>query len=167
MKIEIDLQNILYDEAGGTEETLAECIRRQVVEHIAAFARKGVEKQISEQVAKVLDEELRKAVTVQMPSLVADLLDHPYTPISQFGGKGPTTTFRAELLKSITAQMVYKPSAYESDRTAFTKAVDSVVGAHLNNFKLAFIKEVDAKFLAESMAYATERLRERLGFPKK
>ena len=166
MKIAIDLQDILHDHHGDPTETLAESIRRQVVEHITATAQGDVKRQISEAVSKVLDEELRKAVVEQMPAIVGSLMDHPYTPVGRYGDRGKETTFRAEFLKAITEQMVYKKASHDSDKNAFSKAVDATVSEHLSEFKAAFNKQVDGAFVSEAMAFATAKMRERFGLPK-
>lgn len=166
MKIEIDLNDILHDGYDNPTESMAESIRRQVVEHITAKTRDDVKRQISEEVAAVLNAELAKAVAEQMPSIVSNLMAHPYQPVGRYGERGQETNFRKELLKSITEQMVYKKQTYDSDKNAFTRAVDQTVSAHLETFRKEFTKQVDGAFIAQAMAFATERLRERLGVPK-
>lgn len=165
MKIEIDLKDILHDEHGDPTETVGDSIRRQVVEHIAAEAKKAADRQIREEVARVLDECLKAAVTEQMPGIVANLMDHPYTPVDRYGRRSEPTTFRSELLRKIQEEMVYeKPrNGYSNDRNAFTKAVDATVETHLAAFKSEFHKQVDARFVAESVAHVSEQLRKRLG----
>lgn len=165
MKIEIDLKDILHDEHGDPTETLAESIRRQVVEHVASEAKKTTDRQIKEEVSRVLSESLQQAVREQMPGIVATLMDQTYTPVDRYGQRAQPTTFRAELLRKIQEEMKYeKPrNVHNSDRNAFTKAVDDTVEQHMAEFRKEFHKQVDARFVAETMAHAAEQLRKRLG----
>lgn len=165
MKIEIDLKDILHDEHGDPTETMAESIRRQVVEHVASEAKKTTDRQIKEEVSRVLSETLQQAVREQVPGIVATLMDQTYTPVDRYGQRAKPTTFRGELLRKIQDEMRYeKPrNGYNSDRNAFTKAVDDTVEAHLAAFKAEFHKQVDARFVADTMAHAADLLRKRLG----
>ena len=65
--------------------------------------------------------------------------------------------------KAIHEQMVYKRGQYDSEKNAFTKAVDQVVSESVNEFKKEFYRQVDANYTAEVMAAATRKLQERLG----
>ena len=161
MKIEIDLNDLLGDEHGPAE-TLGESIRRQIVAELAASARKDVKQQISAAVNQVLDEELRAAVKEQMPSIVQNILDTPYTPVGTYGDRGKETTFRAELLKAIQAQMVYKKTTYDSDRSAFTAAVDEVVRQETAKFQKEWHTQVTSQFMADAMKFATAEMAKRL-----
>jgi len=163
MKIEIDLTDILYDENGDRSETLAESIRRQVIEMIKADAAKDIKRQISEAVSATIDAELSAAIKVQMPGIVEDLMDTEYTPVSSYGSKGAPTTFRKQLLAGILSEMTYKKTTYDSDKNAFTKAVDSTVSAQLTQFSKEFHKTIDAEFTRQALVTATEALRKRLG----
>lgn len=163
MKIEIDLDELLHDADTGYTESLRESIRRQVVETITARTRDDVKRQISDTVSEVLNEELAKAVREQMPALVAGLMDATYQPVDRYGKLAPTTTFRAELLKTITEQAVYRKVNYDSDKNAFTRAVDEAVKGKLAEFQAAWTKQVDGAFVQQALAHATEALRKRLG----
>jgi hypothetical protein len=99
-----------------------------------------------------------------MPGIINDLLSAEYVSIDRWGDRqDKPTTFRKELVKSIHEQMVYKKAQYDSDKNAFTKAVDEVVAEKIKEFKADFVKQVDAQFVAEAMAFATAKLKERLG----
>jgi hypothetical protein len=53
MKIEIDLNDILGDEWGT--ETLADSVRRQVVEKLTQTVKEGVAKKIDHEVSRVIN----------------------------------------------------------------------------------------------------------------
>lgn len=161
MKIEIDLNDILGDEYGA--ETLQDSVHRQVVESLTKTIKEGVGKKIDHEVSRVISEEIRAAVTVQMPRIVEDLLSAEYVAIDRWGSRGSEpTTFRKELVKSINAEMVYSKQEYDSKKNAFSLAVDQVIAARTADFKAEFNKQVDAKFIADAMAFATAKLKERL-----
>jgi hypothetical protein len=124
MKIEIGPNDILGDEYGT--ETLQESVRRQVIENLTRTIKGGIGKKIDIEVARILNEELQKVITEKMPAIVDDVLSAEYIPVDRWGGsKGTPTTFRAELVKAINEQMQYKPARYDSDKNAFTRAVDA------------------------------------------
>jgi hypothetical protein len=159
MKIEIDLNDILRDEHGDGE-SLAESIRRQVVETLVRDCKTALKKRIDEETAAAINAALRTAVVEQMPALVADLMNAEYQPVNRYGSRSQVTTFRAELIKSIHEQMVYKR---DSDKNAFTKAVDQTVGENMAAFKAEFGKQVTGAFIAQAMAHATAEMKKRLG----
>jgi ribonuclease D len=162
MKIELDLTDILSDDYGS--ETLQESIRRQVIQSLTETVQKGIAKKIDHEVEKVINEEIKAAVAAQMPTIVEDLMSAEYTVVDCYGSRstGPTT-FRKELVKEVTTQLVYKKTQYSSDANAFTKAVDAVVASRVQEFKAEFDKQVNSQFVAEAMEYATAKLKQRLG----
>lgn len=161
MKIEIDLNDILGDNSGV--ETLQDSIRQQVVDSFTATIRKSVNTEIEQAVSKTITTEIQTFIKAEMPALMAELLVTEYTPVGRYGEQSKPTTFRAELVKSITENMVYKRGQYESDKNVFTKAVDAVVSESVNAFKADFHKQVDANYTAEVMALATAALKKKLG----
>jgi hypothetical protein len=164
MKIEIDLNDILGDEEGV--ETLADSVRRQVIDKLTKTIKDGIQNQLDREVSRVIREGMEEAVKTQMPALIDDLMNATYKPVDTWGSRSEPTTFRAELIKAIHAQMTYKKEEYESRRNAFTTAVDSVIATKVAQFKAGFDSTVDAKFVAEAMAYATEKLAQRLNVKK-
>lgn len=161
MKIEIDLNDILGDEYGA--ETLQESVRRQVVDGMTAAVKKGVGERINSAVSETINEEIKQYLNKEMPVLLASLMDAEFTPVSRFGEVSQPTSFRKQLIISITENMQYKKTAYHSDANAFTKAVDAVITSHLETFKADFQKRVDADFTSKALAYATEALKKKLG----
>jgi hypothetical protein len=163
MKFEIDLNEILGDEYGNME-SLAESIRRQVIENLTEKTKGGIKKQIDEEVAKVLADELKLAVKEKIPGLISDLLVAEYRPVDRYGdlAKEPTT-FRKELVKEITSQMVYKKTSYSSDRNVFTAAVDSVIAENVKAMQQAFDKTIIEMFQKEAFDYATKQMAKKLG----
>lgn len=161
MKIEIDLNNILGDEYGA--ETLQESVRRQVVEKMSSVIKDGIGKKIDFEIAQLIDSEMKKAVQNKMDTFVGSIVDAEYIPVDRYGSRGQPTTFRAEMVKHITENMKYVRANYESDKNAFTKAVDSIIGEMLAKFKTDFNKEINAQFTKEALAYAQQELAKKLG----
>lgn len=164
MKIQIDLNDILGDENGA--ETLQESVRRQVIDAVVRTTKAGVDATIKAQVSATIKETLDAALVEKMPSILEDVLSNEYVPVSRYGQRSDPTTFRAELIKAINEQMAYKAQRYDSDKNAFTKAVDSLVESELAAFKKDFNSQVTAKFVADAMAYATTEMAKRLGVVK-
>lgn len=166
MKIEIDLNDIFGGDEEGRGETMQESIQRQVIEAVTRDVKAALKKRIDEETSRAINDALQAAVKDQMPALVDDLMNAEFQPVDRYGSRSAATTFRAELIKAIHENMVYKKTQYNSDASAFTKAVDAVISANVNKFQQEFNREVDAQFVAQAMAFATEKLRERLNLPK-
>ncbi len=163
MKIEIDLNEILGDEYGSTE-TLQESIQRQIIESLTKKIQDGVKKQVDNEVSRVITEEIAVAVKSQMPEIVSNLMNAEYLAVDRWGDStNKTTTFRAELVKAIHEQMVYKRTQYESDKNTFTKAVDSVIQENMKSFQTEFNKLVTDEFSKGAMEYARTTLAKKLG----
>lgn len=162
MEIKINLNDILGDEYGGAE-TLQESIRRQVIDGVSAAIGKDVKRTIDEKVGQTIQAGIDEFLKGEMPKLFANIVDSTYVPVDSYGRKGDTTSFRSELVKSITANMVYKKANYDSDKNCFTRAVDDTAKELLADFKTSFNKKVDADFTQLAMDYATQKIKERLG----
>jgi hypothetical protein len=161
MKIEIDINDILGDESGA--ETLQESVRRQVIDSVAETIKKGIGERIDHAISVMITDSLNKYLKSEMPKLSRSLMDAEFKPVSRWGETDKPTSFRKELLKSITENMTYKKTNYSSDRNAFTKAVDEVVEENVKLFKVDFAKHVDAQFTAAAMQCAADTLKKKLG----
>lgn len=163
MKIEIDLKDILQDDDYGSE-TMQESIRRQVVEKIEANLAKGISKRIDEEVSKAIDEQIKKSLDEIRPNLISEILDAEYISVDIYGNRAKEpTTFRAQLIKCVHEQMVYKKEYYSNDKNAFTRAVDEVLETQAKAFEAQFKKLVDDNYIAQTKAYAVKVLKEKLG----
>jgi hypothetical protein len=161
MKIEIDLNDILGDEYGA--ETLQESVKRQVISNLTSTLSQSVRKKIDDETRQVIDEEIRKAVAIQMPDLISNLMETEYVPVSRYGETAQSTTFRKELVKEINEQMKYVKMNWDSEKNAFSKAVDDVVSENVKTFKAEFGRQVNSQFLSEAYSYAAKVLAERAG----
>lgn len=161
MKIEIDLNNILFDENYGPE-SLQESVHRQIVHNlqtqltgtVAAKVRQEIDAQIADTVA----EEIKK----RLPALFEDLMDAEYVPVSGYGSKGSPTSFRKELVKTIQEQMVYKKTHSSYDANAFTKAVDSIVEEQVKAIRADFNKQVQTDVAKQAFDEAVKLLRQKI-----
>ena len=165
MKIEIDLNQILGDEYGSTE-SLAESVRRQVVDQIKKEISGGIKKQIDDEISKAMHELILTEVTNLMPSFIPDLLNAEYETVGRYGERGTKTTFRNEMIKTIQSEMVYKPSKdrYYDKENEFTKAVRSILDAEIEKFKKEFNSVVSKEFTKETIEIVTSELRKKFGF---
>lgn len=161
MKIEIDLNDIMGDPDYGAE-TLNESIRRQVIDNVTRTIKEGIGKRVDAEVGTLINEEIKTLIASQMPGLLSGLMETEYTIVGTYGSRGETTTVREQLVKMVTAQMTYVPKNYNSEKNAFTSAVDALVSSKVGEFKANFDKQVDSKFIAEAMDYATKKLADRL-----
>jgi hypothetical protein len=164
MKIELDLSDIFYE--GDDPCDLQEAIKAEVVRVITGKIHKGIGHAVEIETAKVIQDELQSAVRDQMPALIEDLMNAEYTSVDRYGSQGGPTTFRKELIAEINRNMVYKAARYDSEKNAFTKAVDSTMAEKLREFKQLFNKTVDSTFVAEAMDFAAKKLAERLKISK-
>lgn len=58
--------------------------------------------------------------------------------------------------------MVYQKQSYSSEESAFTKAVDGVVKANVDEFQKSFNKLVNDKFVEQTLDFAVNKLKEKL-----
>lgn len=165
MKIEIDL-NDLFMEEGDEGLPTEELIRKQIIERLSGDLRKRLFDRMDRELSEVLSAEIQTAIAAKMPSMIDDIMNYTYTPISRYGDKAEPTTFRSEIIKSVAANMVYQPKQWASDENAFTKAVKSIVELKTKEIEAAIRKEVDDKFKADAIAFAVKKLSERLGIAK-
>ena len=161
MNIELNLKDIFCSSEDPCD--LEDAIREEVVAALVNSLRDGLRSEIKQQVAKVFDEELRAYVKELLQSISTSLLDTEYTPVTQYGAKSSPTTFRNALVEQITAAAVYKKQTYDSDKNAFTKAVDQAVSDAVGQFKTELKKEVDALYVKEVLKEAEAALKKKLG----
>jgi hypothetical protein len=160
MKIEIDLNDSLGDEEG--QETLADSIRRQVIDSVKAQVKSETAKKIDEAVSVTISGAINTYLQTEMPTLLASIMDAEFQPISRYGEKSAPTSFRKELIKQIHEQMQYKKANYDSERNPFTRAVDETVKKNIDEFRTAFVKKVDAEYTQEVMTLAIKTIKDRL-----
>ena len=166
MKIEVDLGDVFCEEDGNPAESIQASVQRQVVTILTKKIGEGISKQIDAEVSRVISEVLQRKAEELLPALAADMLNAEYRTVGQFGRMGELTTFREQLLKTITEQMVYKKAKYDSDKNTYSKAVDDVITENLKAFQSDFTKLVTDKFREETLAYAVNSLKKKLGLDK-
>jgi hypothetical protein len=161
VKIEIDLSDIFCDSEDPCD--LQEAIREEVVRSLTKKMGEGLTLAIQRETTAVINAELCKAVQERMPSLVVALLDDPFVPVDRYGTRGEPTTFRGALVKEINSQMVYKKTQYDSDKNAFSRAIDDVLKQNLDVFKAEMKKQVDQQYTAAVLQEAVSAIRLRIG----
>jgi hypothetical protein len=164
MKIEIDLNDIFGDPENGVE-SIQDSVKRQVISALTEIVQKGIRSQIDQEVATVISETIKTNIQSLTPKLFDDLMSAEYTPVDRYGDRerGKTTTFRKEMVKKINEEMVYKKTTYDSDKNAFTKAVDSVLSEQVASFKKQYNSLLNEMFTKECFAYAQFELQRKLG----
>lgn len=166
MKIEIDLDDVFRDEDGVPEETVQEAVKRQVIARLTDDYRKRLFTRFDDQMAKIMQEQIQEVMKDRMPSIVDDIMNAEFTPVGTYGQRSEPTTFRAELVKAVSANCTYSPRNYSSEENAFTKAVKAVVAEQLAAFKAEFTAKIDDTFKRDALAFAVAKLSERLGLSK-
>lgn len=161
MKLEIDLSDLFCD--GDEPCDLQEAVSREVINNLTRTIREGVQRKVDEETYRVINAELTAAVREQMPTIINDLMGAQFTPVDQWGTRKDPTTFREALVSSIVGQLNYKKSRYESEKNAFSKAVDQTVAEHMKAFQVEFNKKVDADFTVAAFEYARTKLAAKLG----
>jgi FKBP-type peptidyl-prolyl cis-trans isomerase (trigger factor) len=162
MKIELDLEDILGGDDSG-QETLQESIRRQVIDALTNSLKETIQRAIRNKIDETIETELHAQLVERMPSIMDIIMNEPYKPVSRYGQSSEPTTFKAELVKEVHSQLVYKKTSSSYDRNLFTKAVDDTVEENLRQFKADFNKKVDQDYTAACMEYARQKLMDKLG----
>jgi len=162
MKIEVNLNDIFCDEDGEPSESLQESIERQVVSHLSRKMEAGIGKQIDSEVSRIISTKLQEVADEMLPRLAEDMINAEYRPVDRYGDKSKTTTFRQELVKVVSEDLIYKKKQYNSDKNVFTSAVDAVIEENLKAFQADFNALVSDKFRDEALAHAVNSLKKTL-----
>ncbi len=165
MKLEIDLDDIFRDE-NGAEESLEESVRRQVIDRLSGDLRKRLFDRIDARLSQIMNEQIGKVMEEKMPTLIDDIMNVEYRPVSRYGECSEPTTFRTEIIRAVSGQMVYAPKRYESEENTFTKAVRSIVNTQTRAIQDAISQQVDAQFKESAIKFAVEELSRKLGLTK-
>lgn len=163
MKLEIDLSTIF---ATGPEDepglSVQELIRDAVITQVTSDVRGKVKDILDQKLNEVLGSAVNVAVQEFLDKQLPILMDHEFTETTTWGEKKGTYTVRNRILKALDDQASYKKESYSSDRNSFTKCLDNIVENKMTDFKKQINTQVDEKFTKEAMAYAEQRLKERL-----
>ena len=163
MKIEIDLKDVLENEFGSME-SLAESIRRQIVDNLTNTLSKGIQEKITQEIGLLIDDQIKNIVAQQMPSLFAELIDKEYQITDAWGTFKGKTTMRNNLIKTLTEQMTYKNSNYHSDKNYFTKQIDECISTQMVKFKEDFVKTANQLLAKEAFDYAVKEFNKKFSF---
>jgi len=166
MKIELDLSDILGNEYGDVE-TLASSIVRQIADTLSKRLETGILKKVDEEISERLDAAISEAVCAKMPDIINDVLTTEYQPVSQYGDKKEKTTFRAELVRTITTELVYKPTRYEQDKNMFTKTIDGVMAEKLKELSIELKTQITTDFAKKALEESVKTLKKSLGLEAK
>ena len=160
MEVKIDLSGLVDEENGGdVNEAIKDLIVNSVIEKIY----QNVDRQINEKIASVLEKGINARLVVALDSIIQDLLNYEFTPVSRYGEEGKPTTLKNRIFSDIEKAMVWRDGSYDSDKSPYTKAVRNAVDKKLEAFAKEFHKDIDTRFVADCMEYARKKLQERLG----
>ena len=163
MKVEINLSDVLYDDETGSEETLAECVRRQVVNQLADRFYAKIEKEVMLAVHSQIDQRVTAVVNAKVQEATELALDTEYTPVDSYGRKAEPTTIRKTFVAALQGVMKFERRNSSYDQSAFTNAVMAAVETHLKEFRSQYTKLVDAEFASAVLEEAQKKLQQRLG----
>jgi hypothetical protein len=96
-----------------------------------------------------------------MPTFISELMDAEYEKRARYGEREGKTTFRNEMIKTITEQMVYSPKSSSYDDNYFTKAVRSVLETEIKRFQTEFNSIVTKEFTKNTVDLVTSELRKK------
>ena len=161
MKLELDLEELLK---GQEYSTVEEAVKAEVTYFLANEFKRKVGLAIDQQVTGLVETTIKQVLGEKLPAMLENLLELEYTPVDKFGRISQKTTLKAELIKTMEAQMVYTPDSY--NKTIFTKVVDDAVRESLKKFQGEFNATVDRNFRKEALKYAFEKLKTNTEFLK-
>jgi len=161
MKFEIDLNDILGDEFGV--ETLADSVRRQVVDNLSKTLQSSIRDKITDEVNEVISTTVKQEVIIIIPELIQNLLNEEYFPVDRYGDRSrKPTTFRKEITQAVSESFTYTKNRYSSGN-AFTNAVNSIIEENVKELKASFDKTVTEGIAKEAYASAIKTLQTKLG----
>lgn len=161
MKIDIDLSEIFED--GNEDGAVNASIKDLIIHTVTQRIYQKVERDISAMVSDILKKGITEKLNSYLSQLIPTLMDYEFEETATYGAKKEKTTVKNRILKELERNCTYKNERYSSDNNAFTDAIKVTVAKHINDFKPAFDKEVNALFIKEAMDYAQTKLKERLG----
>lgn len=117
MKVEIDLDDIFRDEDGNPEESLDELIRRQVVARLTDDYRKRLFTKFDEELAAIIQAQIKEALQSRMPSLVDDIMNAEYTPVDGYGRAMASTNFKSAIIRKSAPSLSTPPRLTKVSKT--------------------------------------------------
>ena len=160
MEMKINLEGIFADEDGNT---VNDSIKNTIIDEVTHKIYGAVWKQVEIKVTEILTKGIKEKLDEHLAVLIPQLMDHQFEEVTSWGEKKGVFTVRARILAALAKECEFKETTYSSDRNSFTKSLRAVVDEKMNEFKKEYNRAVDAAFTAEAMAFAQQKLREKLG----
>jgi len=151
MQIIINTAEMLGDET---------TIRDEVIEQVSDALIKAFKEKVADAVSTILDDEVRKVAATVLAEITNAHLDAVITPTNKYGEQEPPYTLRNKIAQITAAQCVYKKARYDSDKNAFSQAVDDTIVGEVRKFKDEFNSVVTKQILEQTMEQGVQRLRE-------
>lgn len=159
MKIDIDLSDI-FDEG---EESVNDSVKDTIINTVVQKIYSKIDKEISIKVSEILIKGITEKLHAHLDKLIPELMEYEFAETGMYGASKEKTTVKNRILKQLETECKWKDARYESDKNAFTKAVEGVVSKMTAEFKAKFNTEVNALFVKETLEHAQLKLREKLG----
>lgn len=156
MKIEIDLRGLVTEDGSLVDEIVDE-IKLSVIATFSASIKDAVTAIVSEELKATASAALAQHLADVLPSI----LDQPYIEKDSWGSVKKTWTLRAKIADHLGNLLKYDKSRYPDDH--FSKYINQVLDMKLESFKKEAFREIDSKFVADCMAAAEKRMKERMG----
>ena len=151
MQIIINTAEMLGDET---------TIRDEVIEQVSNVLIRTFKEKVSNAVDVILSEEVSKVGAEIIGQIVNAHLDTVITPTNRYGEQEQPYTLRNKIAQITAAQCVYKKARYDSDKNAFSIAVDNVIEEELRKFQKEFNSIITKQILEQTMEQGVQRLRE-------
>lgn len=154
MEITINTSDILGDETTIRDEVIA-----QVVSSLTLSMRQTA----NEQLMNMITKELEAVVKDVVKNAVTIAVDTEYTTVGTYGNKGETASMRQRIANIIQSQCIFKTGGYNSDKNAFTLAVESITEKEVRSFKDQFTSLINKQVIEQSMNMAVATLKQSMG----
>lgn len=157
MEVKIKLEELFVEEGMTTEEAIKKAVIDEIVNRIDNTQKEQIMKESVQLVVnKIMDEKVKNFIE----TTINDLLHNEYQIITQWGERKEKTSFQKELIKTFTAQMVYKNvSRYESENNFFTNTINKIIEDNVKKFQSEFNSIIDSEILKKAYEYAVEKIK--------
>jgi len=153
MKIEITIDDKIFDENGCPNETIQDQVYSAIVEVLSQRLWGAVKNKVDSEIGPRIGSRIQEIANCILPGLAEEVLDTEYKKAPAPGFPPSTTSFRKELLATIGENLIYRRTGTYAEKNVFTRTVDSVVEENMRRFKVEFANTANEQFRAEAMEY--------------
>lgn len=158
MKIEIDMTEIFENEDGGD---IKMTVGDRVIENVTNRAWSDFERRFKERLDSTLTKMIEEKVSAKLDEVIPQMLEHEFTEITSWGSVKEKWSVKGRILAAIEKTSQYNnSSSWDSDKNAFTKAINSIVSEHVKQFDKIIRDTINFRFRDECIKVAQERLKD-------